>query len=253
MPPDPSPWLSYRREIPGARLRLFCFPFGGGGASVFATWPQGMPAGVEVCPVQPPGRENRLREPAITRMPQMVAQVVAVLAPCLDLPYALFGHSLGAMTVFEVARELRRRGLRSPEWMFASGHPSPHLARRRPLVSGLERGAFVESMRADFGVDPALLDNPELMEIVCPILRADYEVVESYEHRDEPPFAFPLSVFGGARDPEASEAELLAWQRHTTGPFRIRVLPGNHMFINSAREALVAEVARDLERATAVL
>jgi len=100
MPPAPTPWLSYRREIAGARLRLFCFPFGGGGASVFATWPQGMPAGVEVCPVQPPGRENRLREPAITRMPQMVAQVVAVLAPYLDLPYALFGHSLGAMTVF---------------------------------------------------------------------------------------------------------------------------------------------------------
>jgi len=136
--------------------------------------------------------------------------------------------------------------------MFASGHPSPHLPRRRPLVSGLDRGAFVESMRVDFGVDPALLDNPELMEIVYPILRADYEVVESYEYRDEPPFAFPLSVFGGSRDPEASEAELLAWQRHTTGPFRTRVLPGNHMFLNSARDALVGEVARDLAR-TAVL
>jgi len=252
MPPDAGKWLSYRREIPGARLRLFCFPFGGGGASVFATWQRGMPAGVEVCPVQPPGRENRFHEPHITRMPQMVAQAAEVLAPYLDRPFALFGHSVGAMTAFELTRHLRRQGMPAPEWMFLSGHPAMDLPRRRPAVSHLPRAEFVQAMREVFGVDPALLDHKELMDVVFPTLRADYELVESYVYREEPPFDLPLSAFGGSRDPEATEAEILAWRRHTTGPFRTQVLEGNHMFLNTSRDALVAELARDLARAPAL-
>lgn len=248
MSPDANRWLGYRREVPGARLRLFGFPYGGGGASAYMTWPKGMPAGVEVCPVQTPGRENRFVEPALTIMPQLVAQVVEVLVPYLDRPFALFGHSISAWTIFELARELRRRRLRAPKWLFVSGQPSPDSPPRRPAVSHLERAQFLHAMRVEFGVDPALLDNEDLMEIVFPTLRADYELVERYEYREEPPLDIPLSAFGGTTDPETTEAELLAWGRHTTGPFRMKMLAGNHMFINSARDAVIAEVAQDLER-----
>ncbi len=249
---DAGKWLTYRRESAHPRLRLFCFPFGGGGASAYSAWQAAMPAGVEVCPVQPPGRENRFVEPAITRMPAMVAAATEVLAPYLDLPFALFGHSVGAMTVFELARELRRQGMSRPEWLFVSGHPAVHLPRRRPLVSGLGRPQFIRSMRVDFGVDPALLDNPDLMDIVYPTLRADYELVETYAYRDEPPLDVPLTAFGGTVDPETTEPELEAWRRHSSGPFRSLVLPGNHMFVNTARAALVAEVAQDLARTALV-
>jgi surfactin synthase thioesterase subunit len=211
-----------------------------------------MPAGVEVCPVQPPGRENRFHEPHITRMPQMVAQAAEVLAPYLDRPFALFGHSVGAMTAFELTRHLRRQGLPAPEWLFLSGHSAVDLPRRRPAVSHLARAEFTEAMREVFEVDPALLDHKELMDVVFPTLRADYELDETAPFADEPPLDLPLSAFGGAGDPEATEAEIEDWGRHTTGPFRHRMLPGKHMFINTSRDALLAELARDLELAMAL-
>jgi medium-chain acyl-[acyl-carrier-protein] hydrolase len=246
MPRDNGKWLGFRREIAQARLRLFCFPFGGGGASIFARWQAGMPAGVEVCPVQPPGRENRIAEALVTRMPQMVAMLADVLSPYLDLPVALFGHSVGALTAFELARQWRRQGLRPPEWLFVAGHPAPDLPRRRPYVSHLERTEFVKAMRNQFEVDQALLDAEELMEMIFPALRADYELVETYDYQDEPPLAVPISAFGGSRDPEATAEELLAWKRQTTGPFRSQTLEGNHMFINSSRDSIVKEVGHDL-------
>lgn len=249
MPEDTGIWLSYRRDprqTPRARLRLFCFPFGGGGASVFIPWLNRMPAGVEVCPVQPPGRENRFLEPPVTRLPQMVARLAEALAPCLDRPFALFGHSLGALTAFELARQLRRQGLPPPEWLFASGHPAPHLPRRRPAISHLARPELTRALREHFDLDPALLDSEDLMDLIFPALRADYEIVETYAYRDEPPFACPITVFGGASDPETTRDELLAWRRHTTGPFRTQVLEGRHMFIQTSRDALLAEVVRDL-------
>ena len=239
-------WLIYRREPGVTTLRLFCFPFGGGGASVFSSWQKGMPTGVEICPVQPPGREGRIAEPPITRVPQLVSLLLEALAPYFDRPFALYGHSLGALTAFELARQLRRQGLRLPEGLFASGHPSPDLPRRRPFVSHLARPEFVEAMRNHFEVPSELLDSKEIMDFVFPALRADYELVETYVYQEEPPFAFPFSIFGGSRDPEATETELLAWKKHTTGAFRMTALDGNHMFINTARESLVRELANDL-------
>ena len=252
MPTTQGQWLSYRREVPHARLRLFCFPFGGGGASIFASWPQGMPAGIEVCPVQPPGRENRLREAPVTHMPQLVTLLVEALVPLLDRPFALFGHSIGALMAFELARQLRRQGLRSPEWLFCSGHPSPDLPRRRPAISQLARPEFIKALREYFDLDSALLAREDLMDLVFPALRADYELVETYVYHEEPPFACPLSVFGGSHDPETTEDELMGWRRHTTGPFRTQVLEGKHMFIQTSREALIGEIFQDIARVPAL-
>jgi medium-chain acyl-[acyl-carrier-protein] hydrolase len=245
---DAQRWLPYWRETPDANLRMFCFPFGGGGASIFNTWKQGLPPGVEVCPVQMPGRESRFQEAPITRIPQMISLLSDILRPYLDRPFVLFGHSIGALIAFELARQLRRRGLRSPEWLFVSGHPSPDLPRRRPSVSNLARPEFIEAMRKHFEVSPALLDDAGMMEFVFPALRADYELVETYLYQEEPPFSFPISVFGGSHDPETTGDEVAAWRRHTTGLFRARIIDGNHMFINTARQALLGEVAKDLAR-----
>lgn len=253
MPPAKDPWLIYRRELAGAKLRLFCFPYGGGGASVYTTWQKDLPAGVEVCPVQTPGRENRFAEPPLTRIPELVDRLVEVVSPFLDRPLALFGHSVGALAAFDLARRLRRLGRPAPEWLFVSGHPCPGLPPRLPRVSHLSKAEFVKAMRGPYEMDPALLDRPEMMELVFPTLRADYELVETYALGDEPPLDVPLSAFGGASDPETTEAEIAAWGRHTTGPFRHRMLPGKHMFITSSRDALLGEIAQDLRLAIGLL
>ncbi len=248
MADEKNPWLLYRREIPQARLRLFCFPYGGGGASVYATWQTGLPAGVELCPVQTPGRESRFAEPPVLRMPQMVDLLMEALRSYLDRPFALFGHSVGALMAFELTRRLRREGLRAPEWLFVSAHPSPGLPPRLPRVSHLPQAEFLRAMRGPYEMDPELLDQDDLMELIFPTLRADYELDETAApaRGDEPPLDLPLSAFGGTGDPEATEAEIADWARHTAGPFRHRMLPGKHMFIHTSRDALLAEVAADL-------
>lgn len=245
-------WLLYRREIPGAKLRLVCFPYGGGGASVYAAWQKDLPETIELCPVQTPGRESRFAEPPIIRMPRMIDLLMEVLPPYLDRPFALFGHSVGALMAFELARRLRRQGLRAPEWLFVSAHPSPGLPPRLPRVSRLSKTEFLRAMRGPYEMDPELLDQEDLMELVFPTLRADYELDETAPVTDEPPLDLPLSAFGGSGDPEATEAEIQDWARHTTGPFRYRMLPGKHMFINTSRDALLAEIARDLKLAMAL-
>jgi medium-chain acyl-[acyl-carrier-protein] hydrolase len=250
---EKNPWLIYRREVAGARLRLFGFPYGGGGASVYTTWPKDLPDGVELCPVQTPGRESRFAEPPVIRMPRMIDLLMDVLPSYLDRPFALFGHSVGALIAFELTRRLRRQGLRPPEWLFVSAHPSPGLPPRLPRVSRLSKPEFLRAMRGPYEMDPELLDQEDLMELVYPILRADYELDETALAGDEPPLDLPLSAFGGTGDPEATEAEIRDWSRHTTGPFRYRMLAGKHMFINTARDALLTELAADLKLALARL
>ncbi len=239
-------WMPYRRPGSEQRVRLFCFPFGGGGASSFALWRNALPPHVDLCAMQPPARESRLGEPAITRIPDMVAALVQVVEPLLDLPFALFGHSVGSLVAFELARELRDRGRRLPMRLFVSGHPAPHLPRRRPLISGLPREEFIAALRDSFEVSPALLDSADLLDVVLPSLYGDYALVESYAYRNGPPLAMPLTAFCGTCDPEADPAEIQQWRRETTGPFRAVVLDGAHMFVNSSRTALLQEIAADL-------
>lgn len=240
----PSRWLAYRQEVPYPRLRLFCL--GGGGASLYATWYRNVPAGVEVCPLQPPGRENREEEPPITRVPQMVESLAADLDPWMDRPFALFGHSIGALAMFELARRLRRQGRRGPDWLFVSGCPAPDEPYRRPVVSHLPPREFWQAMHDHFGMGTIVLENEDLQALLYPALRAEYELVETYKYEEEPPLAIPLSVFGGTRDLETTPDELQAWNRHTSRWFRCRTLEGDHMFVKTQREALLSDLSRDL-------
>lgn len=238
-------WLPFTPERFGARLCLFCFPFGGGGASAYRLWSRALEQ-VEVCPVQLPGREGRFSEPALTRFPEVIDRLAEALAPHLSRPFAFFGHSMGALIAFELARQLRQAGLPLPHRIFVSGHPAPQLPRRRPVISHLPRTEFVQALRDDFDVDPVLLDNEELVGMILPILRADYELVESYVYGEAPLLPCPISAFGGTRDLEATEQELQAWRLNTIGGFRAVSFPGNHWFINTSREDIIREVKRDL-------
>ena len=242
-----DPWTKVLETRPGARLRLFCFPFAGGGASVFRAWPQELPGSVEVIAVQPPGRESRFREEPFRRIEPMADAATAALAPRLERPFAFFGHSMGAILAFEVARRLRRRGLPQPRHLFVSGRSAPRVELSDPPIHDLPREEFFAELRRFSGTPEEVLRNRELLELVEPLLRADFSVSETYRYRpDAEPLAVPLTALGGAEDPEVAPEHLAPWREETTGPFQEHLLPGGHFFLAERRGEVLAIVGREL-------
>jgi medium-chain acyl-[acyl-carrier-protein] hydrolase len=242
----PDPWFPFVRPNPGARLRLFCFPFAGGGASVFREWSDGLPIDVDVWATQLPGRETRYRQPAYVRMDRLVANLAAAVHPHLDRPFALFGHSMGSLVALELARELRRHD-RPPAGLVVAGHAAPHRPPRRPPLHALLNAEFRDELRRLNGTPAAVLDNDELMQAVLPTVRADFALCETYIVRDEPPLDCPILALGGGDDPRVSAEDLEAWRTFTRDRFEVQILPGDHFFIQSHRPAVLAAVARFLE------
>ncbi len=235
-----NPWLPYKREHVPARLRLVCLPYAGGGASAYRPWIDALP-GVEVLPVQPPGREGRFREPAFDRLPPLVSAIADAIAPIRE-PFALFGHSLGALTAFELAREFRRRGAPMPSMLIVSGRSAAHLPPRFPPLHALPDAEFVAALKQFNGTPAAVLDNAELMQAYLPLLRADFAAHETYRYSDEPSIDLPIAAFTGDNDARVTAAELSAWSQQTTGLYRASVLPGDHFYLTTNREALLAEL-----------
>ncbi len=235
------------RPNASARLRLFCFPYAGVGASLFGTWWNDLPPDVEVCAVQLPGRENRWREAPIPRLAGVVEAVARDLRPHLDLPFAVFGHSVGALIGFEVVRQLRRQGHPRPVRMVVSGRRAPQLPGRYPPIHQLPDPAFVREVRRRYdGIPEEVLRHDDLMELMLPALRADFAIHETYVHVEEPPLECPISAFGGLQDPEASQEDLAAWGQHTRSGFTLRMFRGDHFFVKSTRAPLLRALAEDL-------
>lgn len=244
----PQSWVMYRKPRPQARLRLFCFPYAGGGASVYRTWADDLPAAVDVCAVQLPGRESRMSEPAYTSMDTLVAALIPALTPFFDLPFAFFGHSMGSLIAFELTRALRRQQRRQPLHLFASGHRAPQIPDEDAPIYDLPEDEFIQELRDFNGTPEQVLQNAELMTLLLPVLRADFQTVGTYSYRPEPPLTCPISAFGGTQDQDVSQEQLGAWREQTTGEFSQRMYPGNHFFIHSVRDPLVRDVAQDVTR-----
>jgi medium-chain acyl-[acyl-carrier-protein] hydrolase len=247
--PSSSAWVKVSRPRPAARLRLVCLPFAGGGASRFRPWPAYLPDDVEVLPIQIPGREDRFLEPAIDSMDPLAGRLVEELSGYLDRPFAFFGHSMGALVAFELARRLRPMG-REPVHLLAAGYRAPHLPRNQPDRHALADREFLAAVRDLNGIPLELLEDADFMDLVLPTLRSDFKLVERYVYRDQAPLSCPLSVFGGLRDSEVTHDDLAAWSRHTTGHFQVHMLPGDHFFLDSARTALLRLVRAKLDGGT---
>ncbi len=236
----PDPWFPYRRFRGQARARLFCFSYAGGGASLYRAWQDVVPALIEVVAVQLPGRENRFGEPPLADMATLVDHVVAALRPHLTLPFACFGHSMGALLAYELAHELRRLRLPGPTHLVVSGHEAPHIIDHQDDMHALPDDRFVARLAALNGTPPEILRQPELLELVLPLLRADFRAHETYAYRHRPALECPITAFGGRADPDVSHDALAAWQRHTHGAFALRTFPGDHFFIRSSEISIVA-------------
>lgn len=239
-----NPWVGVREARPDARLRLFCFPFAGGSASAYRSWSTDLPREIEVYPVQLPGREARFTEPAFRRMAELAPVVTDALAPLLDRPFAFYGHSMGAILAFEVAHELRARGLAPPVALFPAAHQAPTIPHQGAVSerADLELMAYVTKMSDT----PQLREHPELLRLILPTLRCDLALCDTYTYRPRGRLACAVTALGGIDD-TVSRAELDAWGAETDGPFDVALMPGGHFFLPAARE-LVARTLTTLAR-----
>ena len=246
-------WLACQVPNPDAKLRMFCFPYAGGGTVSFRNWSKALPAGVEVYLVRLPGRETLLREPLLTRLSEVVEAVVPELLPYVDKPFVFFGHSMGSLISFEIAAVLRARYGIEPAHLFVSGCRAPQIERTKPPIYDLPEARFLEELRRLNGTPEEVLENPELMRLMKPILRADFEISETYTYLPTTPLDCPISAFGGLLDPEASRTELKAWCEQTTTAFSLQMFPGDHFFLHTSQPLLLRTIAHQLQRLEASL
>lgn len=226
-----TPWVAHYRPRAAPRLRLFCFPFAGGGALSYRGWSNELPSDIEVVPVQLPGHEDRFREIPLQRMEDLVDKLIEALSPLMrELPFAFFGHSMGAIVALEVARRLAATDGPLPRHMIVSARAAPHLPLRRPPVFNLSRKDLERWLRELNGTPEAVLSSTEMMDLVLPALRCDLQIDDTFRTTAEPALACPLTVVGGLRDNEATPDELRGWSLYTSNSFALRLVMGDHFF-----------------------
>lgn len=192
-------------------------------------------------------------EAPFTRLGSLVETLERALHPYLDKPFAFFGHSMGALISFELARHLRRRSGVSPVHLLVSGARAPQRKDPFPPIHRLPDTGFVQQLRRLGGTPEDVLKNPEFMSLMLPTIRADFALCETYVHRFEPPLTCPISVYGGHQDSRVAYEDLLAWRYQTRSSFRVLVFPGRHFFLHTAEAAIVDVACRDLARSLAGL
>jgi len=244
-----SQWLPARRTNANAGMRLFCFPYAGGNESAYRHWQQKLPESIEVLPVQLPGRGGRMKEPPYSELRPLVHAASAALGAEMEKPFAFFGHSMGGLIAYELARELRQQRGIQPVHLFISAKCSPRHRPEDPAAGRLSDAALIKVLEQYEGTPRELLNEPELMQLVLPIIRADIAVCDSYVYEPGPPLECPITVFGGLEDHVCRRRCLESWQEHTQGPFTVRMLPGGHFFINNWAESVFEIIRKDLEAA----
>jgi surfactin synthase thioesterase subunit len=214
---------------------------------VYRQWSAELPPEVELCSVELPGREARFRERPIASIPDIVGSLEPALQPLLDLPYVFFGHSMGAILAIETTRALAARGATLPSQLFVSARRPPHVPAHEPPMNGLSDAEFVAEIHGRYGAIPAaVMNQPDVLELVLPALRADIAALEMHRPAQRSPLAVPITAFGGADDALTPRAHLEAWRSETSSTFRVRVFPGGHFYLNAQRAAVLADVATTL-------
>jgi medium-chain acyl-[acyl-carrier-protein] hydrolase len=240
---------------PAPRFRLLCVPYAGAGTAAYRAFPQAVPAWLEVWAVRLPARESRLTEAPLTDIRAVADTLLTEFtgdgpfgpAGASAVPYALFGHSMGALVCFELARTLRRHRLAEPVHLFVSGRRAPHIPDDLPAIHRLPMPEFLAAVQRLNGIPEAVLAEPGLIELIAPALRADFAVCETYQHVVEPPLRYGISAFGGRSDPTTTPERLAAWSAETAGPFSIRLYTGDHFFLHTHHREILTELCRDLE------
>ncbi|MGW5231678.1 thioesterase II family protein [Streptomyces nodosus] len=245
-----SPWIRRWNDGAASRLTLICLPHAGGSAGFYRPWAALMPPEAELLGIQYPGREDRLEEPEVADMGELVTAVADAVLPLLDRPYALFGHSMGSAVAWELAHELDRRGAPAPRRLFASGRAAPGTA-----VTGQLHRQDDDVLSAELGrlggTSREVLDDPGLRAMILGTVRHDYRIIETYRPAPRPPLSCPIHVLTGSADPELGAERCRdragGWADLTTARTEVRVFPGDHFYLTPRRREVVATVLRRMD------
>ncbi|MFJ3586830.1 thioesterase II family protein [Streptomyces sp. NPDC090127] len=240
-------WMrNFHPPTPGAP-RLLCLPHAGGSASFFFPVSAALSPDVNVLAVQYPGRQDRRAEPYADSVEALADALLGVLDPRDDTPLALFGHSMGAVVGFELARRLEAAG-RPPAVLFASGRRAPSLVRADGTVHRRDDAGLIEEMRKLDGTDLALLDDPEMLRLILPAIRADYRLVETYRRAPGQRLSCPVVAMTGDADPRVTLDEARSWGAETSGAFELLVHPGGHFYLVPRHRTVNAQIQEYLRR-----
>lgn len=239
-----GPSLRSTRNLP---FRLFCFPYAGGGASIYRFWvkEEGLP--FDILPVHLTGRERRFGEPAHRSLSKLTEELAPVIENYLDKPFAFFGHSMGAWIAFELTRKLRDRNAPLPHHLFLSARRAPHIPERFESLAQMPEDRFIQTLKEFGGMQAEILENRQILDLVMPTLRADMELLESHVFADQPPLPCPITCFGGNQDPRVTQSEIEAWKDHTTSAFQLRMFDAGHFFVDSHQSDLLQVIRQAIQ------
>jgi acyl transferase domain-containing protein/surfactin synthase thioesterase subunit len=235
-------WFKFSQRNSKPLFRLFCFSHAGSGASAFNSWSDKFPAEIEVCPIQLPARENRIKEAPFTRLQPLIQTLTPLIEPYLDLPFAFFGHSMGGLISFELARELRRRNWQTPACLFVGACCAPHIPDLELPIHPLPEPKFIDVISSYNGVPESILKNLKLMQMFIPTLRADLEVLETYFHTREELLESPIYAFGGFKDSKVSPVQIAAWEQETKAKFSLKMFDDDHFFVRGKEDEIIATI-----------
>ncbi|WP_281558771.1 alpha/beta fold hydrolase [Thalassomonas sp. RHCl1] len=248
-----SKWLVNPSPRPNADLRLICFPYAGGNAATFTPWIKQLNTNIELIAIQAPGRASRLFETPYNKMDDLVDELMTLIPPLLNTPTIFYGHSLGSRVAFELMTRLKAQGLPLPVHFIASGSRGPQAKAKENTTYHLPDDAFMAELENLNGTPKAVLENKELMELFLPLLRADFEIAETYQYTSNITFDCPLTVLGGKQDSKITQEHLQGWQDFFALPADIQILPGDHFFIDSHPDLVTEQVNHIIDQLLAKL
>lgn len=246
MADEQSKWIRRYRSAPEAAVQLVCLPHAGGTASYYRPMATRLFPAVDVLTVQYPGRQDRVREPCIDDFTELADRTFDAVRPALDRPVALFGHSMGALLAFEVAKRLEADGI-VPLALFASGRRPPGWPHREPPHTATDEELIAEIATLD-GTEQRLLENEDIRELFLPALRGDYQALSTYRLHGAR-LTCPVVSLTGDNDERVSVDDAAAWAEHTTGPFDRHVFPGGHFYLTGQWDDVAAAIERHIPAA----
>ena len=241
-------WFIPFQAIEHPRLRLFCFANAGGSPMQFRSWQNLLPQGIEVCPVQLPGQGSRFREQPATRLSALMATLLEVSGDYFDVPYAFWGYSMGALVAFELARTVQRMNAPAPRQLFLAARRAPHTPAIDSPIHRLPEARFIKEIQRRYnGIPAAVLQEPDLMALFLPVLRANFEMIETHTSEATDLVDCPITAFGGLSDPTVDSMAIAAWGELTTRSFEYFMFPGDHFFIQNHQPAIMQILSKNLK------